>query len=101
MSPSPWWKEFGYNKRDHRDASLLPETRDRTGVPFYVDTVCWPYTLGVPAVKGLVDKEAITQGRNHWTPYRITGKGRETGCRCGAPMRAVMPGTKCRCRCSS
>ena len=77
MPPKPWYDRLGFDKRDHADPALLPQLRDRVKVPFFVDCVCWPWTLGAPALKGGIPAEAVTQGRHHWTPYRITGLGRE------------------------
>ncbi len=77
----PFWDAVGYaGSGEHEDAGRLAETARRVGLPFYVDTVCWPWTLGKPASspeKTALPAEAFTSGRHHWTPYRIIGPGRE------------------------
>ena len=58
----------------------LPDFYESVRMPFYVDMVCWPWTLGSPGTQrqfSTLPEEAIVQGYNHWTPYRITGKGRD------------------------
>ena len=81
MPPMPFWEALGYpGKKREQDPARLGETHQRLGAPFYVDTVCWPYTLGKPgtdAAKTPLPKTALAQGRNHWTPYRISGDGRD------------------------
>jgi hypothetical protein len=81
MPPQPMWDAFGYQgKRLDQDPARLGATSKRLGVPFYVDTVCWPWSVGRMGL----DKEntplpptALTDGRNHWMPYRLTGDGRD------------------------
>ena len=82
MPAQPWWDLTGYGKTDNaHDAARLPGTYRTVKLPFYVDTVAWPWTLGAPGaepgVANALPAEALTQGRHHWTPYRIIGAGRE------------------------
>jgi hypothetical protein len=81
MPPQPFWEALGYGgKKREQDPARLAATYQRLGVPFYVDTVCWPYTLGAPGTdlaKTPLPPTALTEGRNHWMPYRITGEGRD------------------------
>ncbi|NOY80345.1 MAG: hypothetical protein GXP31_04990 [Kiritimatiellaeota bacterium] len=81
MPPVPWWRAVGY-KREDRGASAerLPGFYKRVKLPFYVDMVAWPWTLGAPNSPKVTNLSAdtFTQGRQHWTPYRIIGKGSET-----------------------
>lgn len=81
MPAQPWWDAVGYDgRRREEDAALLAETYRRLRVPFFVDTVCWPWTIGAPAGRPEqtnLPPEAITTGANHWTPYRLIGPGRE------------------------
>jgi len=81
MPSKPFWDAVGYQgKPDAADPERLPENVKRTRLPFFVDTVCWPWTLGAPAgspEKTTLPQEAFTTGRHHWVPYRITGPGRE------------------------
>lgn len=81
MPPQPWWDTVGYGKSDGGgDAARLPDFYRRVGVPFFVDTVSWPWTLGAPGMnpdKTALPPDACTEGRNHWTQYRLIGKGRE------------------------
>ena len=82
VDPRLFWEAVGYQAR-HSDnfthAMFLDHVR-RMRYPFYVDMVCFPWTLGRPAE----DKAAklpegmLHNGNRHWTPYRILGKGRET-----------------------
>jgi len=83
MPGEPFWASLGYRaaSSDRQDAGRLPETVRRWGLPFYVDTVCWDWTLGRPAHDPgatSLPAEAFTSGQNHWVPYRIIGPGRET-----------------------
>lgn len=82
VAPQPFWESVGYSDdRATRDASFLPGTVKRVGLPFYVDMVCFPWTIGAPASapeKTKLPGEAFTAGPNHWTPYRIIGPGRDT-----------------------
>lgn len=80
MPPEPWWRSVGFDRTDRAaSAGRLPGFAKRVGLPFYVDTVAWPWTLGKPSTPEGNDlpADAFTQGRHHWTPYRITGRGRE------------------------
>ena len=76
--PSPWWRSLGCAEKDYRRPEMLSATRERVGAPFFVDMVCWPWTMGQPAGSKALPEEALTVGRDHWVPYRIIGKGRET-----------------------
>lgn len=82
MVPQPFWDAVGLSyQRTEADPARLPSLATRLRVPFYVDTVCWPWTLGRPgdaAAQTPLPAEALTQGRHHWVPYRITGRGRDT-----------------------
>lgn len=83
MVPRPFWDAVGLTggRQNESDPARLPATYARLRVPFYVDTVCWPWTLGRPGeatVQSALPSEALTQGRHHWVPYRITGRGRDT-----------------------
>lgn len=77
--PQPWWDAAGYEKRDFRDAALLPSRIRSAGLPVYLDLVCFPYTLGAPGENGgsKLPEEARTKGQNHWVPYRIIGDGKQ------------------------
>ncbi|MBN2452189.1 MAG: beta-galactosidase [Lentisphaeria bacterium] len=79
--PTPWWQAVGYGKRyGSGDPAFLGELARRVSLPFYVDLVSWPWTLGEPGLKVAetdLPAAAATVGRNHWTQYRITGAGRE------------------------
>lgn len=81
MPGKPWWTAAGYDAPDRgEDASRLPAYAKQVGLPFYVDLVCWPWTIGAPASKPDQTKlpaEAFTNGREHWVPYRLTGPGRQ------------------------
>jgi hypothetical protein len=81
MPPQPFWEALGYTgKRREQDPARLTASFQRIATPYYVDTVCWPYTLGAPGTdlkSTPLGKAALTEGRNHWVPYRITGEGRE------------------------
>ncbi len=81
-SPEPFWQAVGYQSpRPPDDPSLLKGTIARTAMPFYVDMVCFPWTMGQPAASpdtSRLPAAALTTGPNHWTPYRITGPGRDT-----------------------
>ena len=63
------------------DPGRLPVYAREVGLPFYMDLVCWPWTIGRPASPSdetNLPGSAFTSGKHHWTPYRITGSGRET-----------------------
>ena len=81
MVGQPWWSACGYSVPERSlDATLLPGYAKRVGLPFYIDTVAWPWTVGKPGEdpgNSKLPADAITQGRNHWTQYRIGGAGRE------------------------
>ncbi len=81
MPPQPWWDAAGLRRKDgaHSD-DLLPGAYARLKLPFYVDTVAWPWSVGRPHSANETDlpPDAFTQGRNHWTPWRIIGEGRRT-----------------------
>jgi hypothetical protein len=80
MPSQPWWDAVGYNQRDRgHNAERLSLYAAEVGLPFYMDMVCWPWTLGKPAAQPEetdLPASAFTRGRHHWTPYRIIGKGR-------------------------
>ncbi len=77
MPPTPFWDRVGFEGRSSADPDRLGELVQRVGVPFHVDCVCFPWTLGRPAEAGAVPGDALTRGRHHWTPYRIIGPGRK------------------------
>ena len=81
MPSQPWWDAVGYSHSDNgHDAGRLPAYAQEVGLPFYVDLVCWPWTLGRPAAQPeetTLPASAFTEGKHHWTPYRITGTGRD------------------------
>ena len=82
VDPRPFWQAVGYQARHGEGfthAMFLDHVR-RMQYPFYVDMVCFPWTLGRPAQdKGATLPEGVLHnGDRHWTPYRIVGKGRET-----------------------
>lgn len=84
MPESPWNQHLlrtVEGMQTHPDLHLgappsLEALRDRVGLPFHVDTVCWPWSLGNAAVKGLLPEDFLTRGKHHWTYFRIIGKGR-------------------------
>ncbi|MBN1674850.1 MAG: beta-galactosidase [Kiritimatiellae bacterium] len=81
MHPGPFWKAIGYDKTpsgNFTEADFLEFVRGMK-VPFYVDMVCFPWTLGKPGTdkKTNLDPALLHDGRHHWTPYRIIGEGRE------------------------
>jgi len=81
MPSQPWWDAIGYNRRDNgHDAGRLSAYSGEVGLPFYVDLVCWPWTLGRPAAQPTetdLPASAFTKGKHHWTPFRIIGAGRD------------------------
>lgn len=80
MPPQPWWDSVGYKRRNSGSSpERLPEFYKSARLPFYVDTVAWPWTLGAPSSPkdNNLPPEAFTQGRHHWTPYRTIGRGRD------------------------
>jgi hypothetical protein len=82
MPGPPFWDAVGYKAKssDQQDPSQLAAMVRRVGLPFYLDAVCWPWTLGKPASdprKTSLPPEAFTTGQNHWVPYRIVGPGRD------------------------
>jgi len=82
MHPDPFWAAIGYKgKHSFRafpDEAFREHVRDMS-LPFFVDMVCFPWSLGTPAhdKKGGLPPEALHNGKEHWTPYRIIGKGRD------------------------
>ncbi len=79
--PTRWWRSVGYRRpRGSADDAFLSVLSDRVTLPYYVDLVSWPYTMGAPGLH-IEDTDlpetAATQGRNHWTQYRIIGAGRQ------------------------
>jgi len=81
VDPRPFSNAIGYAGRHGSRLThegFLEHVRGM-GYPFYVDMVCFPWTLGKPAA----DKNAklppgvLHDGHHHWTPYRIIGKGRD------------------------
>lgn len=81
--PTAWWHSIGYNKNyNGGDDNFLKETLSkRITLPFYVDLVSWPYTMGAPASNTAecnLPDSAVTIGYNHWTQYRTIGEGRNT-----------------------
>ncbi len=81
MPPQPFWASVGFEGPPRtEDADRLAGTAKRLGVPFFVDTVAWPWTLGAPGAnpgRSKLAPEAITAGRHHWTWYRPDGAGRD------------------------
>lgn len=81
MPSEPFWRAVGYPEPDHgTEAHRLPEIAARIGLPFFVDAVCWPWTLGQPAAqpgRTHLPAAAFTAGSHHWVPYRLIGPGRE------------------------
>jgi hypothetical protein len=79
---APWWDRVGYGNRDADAADrFLSRLAGRVTLPYYVDLVCWPWTLGKPALNVRetdLAPDVATKGRHHWTPYRIIGAGRKT-----------------------
>ncbi|MDH7570435.1 MAG: hypothetical protein QHJ73_12715, partial [Armatimonadota bacterium] len=50
MPGAPFWEAVGLSESaPAEDPARLPHTVKRLGLPFFVDTVCWPWTLGKPA----------------------------------------------------
>ncbi|MEM6391260.1 MAG: hypothetical protein AAF797_00625 [Planctomycetota bacterium] len=85
MPPEPWYRqlEVGFDTLSENSSlrlGLVPpldEMVDRVKVPLHVDVVCWPWSLGKPAVDKLLPEEVLTQGRHHWVYWRIIGPGRQ------------------------
>ncbi len=81
MPPQVFWATIGHaGRRTDQDPARLAATYRRIGTPFFVDTVCWPWTLGAPGTdrhRSPLPPEALTEGQHHWVPYRISGAGRE------------------------
>ena len=82
VDPRPFWEAIGYKGQpwgSFTHQAFVEHVRGM-GYPFYVDMVCFPWTLGKPAHdKGAkLDPGILHNGNRHWTPYRIIGKGRET-----------------------
>ena len=80
-TPVAWWRSVGYSQRDGAgtDGFLASTLVKQVTLPFHVDLVSWPWTMGKPGLNiGDTDlpASAATQGRNHWTQYRIIGAGR-------------------------
>ncbi|MEM6550549.1 MAG: hypothetical protein AAF750_00225 [Planctomycetota bacterium] len=85
MPPEPWYRHLnlGFEVLSN-NASLrlglvppLDEMVDRVKVPLHVDVVCWPWSLGKPAIDKMLPEEVLTQGRHHWVYWRIIGPGRQ------------------------
>ena len=81
MPAQVFWDAVGYERvRREEDPARLATTHQSIRAPFFVDTVCWPWTLGAPGTdreKSPLPPEALTEGQHHWVPYRISGAGRE------------------------
>ena len=81
MPARPFQEAMRHRRLDRStDPERLRGFYESVRMPFYVDMVCWPWTLGSPGTQrqfSALPDEAIAQGYNHWTPYRITGKGRD------------------------
>ncbi len=79
-APAPWYAAVGYGNADASVADeYLASLARRIALPFVVDTVSWPWTLGKPGRnidRTRLPTDAATVGRNHWTQYRIIGAGR-------------------------
>ncbi|MBM4084785.1 MAG: hypothetical protein FJ272_08355, partial [Planctomycetes bacterium] len=82
VNPVPFWDAIGYKAKETPSGFTEEAFREYVRAmhaPFFVDMVCFPWTLGRPAL----DKDTnlppdmLHDGREHWTPYRIIGKGRE------------------------
>ncbi len=80
-APEAWWKSVGHHKDDGAsDDAFLPVLAKRVTLPYIVDLVSWPWTMGRPGLsieQTNLPPEAATKGRHHWTQYRIIGAGRE------------------------
>ncbi len=78
--PRRWWRSVGYERRrGSADDEFLSTLAKRVTLPYYVDLVSWPWTMGAPGlhIKDTnLPETAATRGRNHWTQYRIIGAGR-------------------------
>lgn len=76
-----FWDAVGYpGGRREQDPARLGPTYERVGVPFFVDTVCWPWNIGAPGTdreRTPLPPEVLTEGQHHWVPYRISGPGRD------------------------
>jgi len=62
------------------DGFLASTLAKRVTLPYHVDLVSWPYTMGQPGLNiddTRLTASAATVGRNHWTQYRIIGPGRQ------------------------
>lgn len=81
MPPRPFQVAMRHKRFDRSaDPERLRGFYESVRMPLYVDMVCWPWTLGSPGTQrqfSNLPDEAITQGYEHWTPYRITGRGRD------------------------
>lgn len=79
--PTLWWRSVGYaGRRGGVDEAFLSTLSQRVTLPYFVDLVSWPYTMGKPGlIIGETDlpPSAATKGRNHWTQYRTIGAGRD------------------------
>jgi|GEM_PF-1560761 len=80
--PTAWWRSVGYQKpnRGESDQFLSSVLSKRVTMPYHVDLVSWPWTMGRPGLN--VDEtdlpaSAATVGRNHWVQYRIIGAGKK------------------------
>lgn len=86
MPPQPWYEHLGYSPRDPRELRAvdpvaevhpLPDLVERVQVPFHIDMVFWPWTVGRPALEGFFPEELLTRGRHHWMDLRILGPARQ------------------------
>lgn len=80
-TPMAWWRSVGLEGRygAAEDDFLSSVLTKRVTLPYYVDLVSWPYTMGKPGLNidnTTLPASAATKGRNHWTQYRIIGAGR-------------------------
>ncbi|MEW6359824.1 MAG: beta-galactosidase [Planctomycetota bacterium] len=82
MHPDPWFSHLGYTGKHHHrpfpDEAFRRDVQEMKA-PFYVDMVCFPWSLGKPAVEKspCVPPDALHDGKEHWTPYRVIGKGKD------------------------
>ncbi len=80
--PTAWWLSVGLQRKNREadDRYLADTLVERVNLPFYVDLVSWPYTMGAPGLELSscnLPASAATVGRNHWTQYRTIGEGRK------------------------
>ena len=82
MYPRLFWDAVGYQTKRRLspfDQASFEKLVRTVRLPFFVDMVCWPWTLGGPGTDKATNlpPSALHNGRHHWTPYRIIGKGRD------------------------